>query len=220
MTSRAVGTAAAVAGAGAAYACLFRPRQLRWGATAAEVEAPLPGDALLQHADLVATRGITVRTSAEQVWPWIAQLGQERGGFYSYDALENLVGCNIHSADHVVPEWQSIGVGDEVKLAPQVALRVVQADPARALVLRGAVPMGDSPPPYDFTWAFVLREASAGKTRLLVRERYAYMRAWAKLPVEPVEAISFVMSQKMLRGIRDRAERTGVATSQADSKPH
>jgi hypothetical protein len=211
--------AAAVVGAGTAYACLLRSWQLRWGATAAEAEAPLPGDTLLPHADLAATRGITVRASAEQVWPWIAQLGQERGGFYSYDVLENLVGCNIHSANHVVPEWQSIGVGDEIKLAPQVGLQVVQADPPQALVLRGGVPMGDTPPPFDFTWAFVLREVSAGAIRLLVRERYAYTRPWAKLLVEPVEAVSFGMSQKMLRGIRDRAERAAAATPQPDTRP-
>ena len=68
--------------------------------------------------------------------------------------------------------------------------------------------MGSTPPPYDFTWAFVLREQPDGSTRLLVRERYAYTERWALLLVEPVAAASFVMSQKMLRGIRDRAEAT------------
>jgi len=135
-------------------------------------------------------------------------LGQGRGGFYSYDFLENLVGCDIHSADRIVPEWQDVGVGDEVKLHPKVALAVAALEPGRSLVLRGGVPMGNTPPPYDFTWAFVLRERPDRTTRLLVRERYAYTRRWAPLVVEPVEAVSFVMSQKMLRGIRDRAERT------------
>jgi hypothetical protein len=62
------------------------------------------------------------------------------------------------------------------------------------------------PPPYDFTWAWVLRDQPDGTTRLLLRERYRYTRPWARLLVEPVEAVSFVMSQKTLRGIRDRAE--------------
>jgi hypothetical protein len=88
-----------------------------------------------------------------------------------------------------------------------VPLEVAFVEPGRALVLRGGVPVGDSPPPYDFTWAFVLREEQGGRTRLLVRERYAYTQKWTALLVEPVEAISFVMSQKMIRGIRDRAER-------------
>ena len=106
--------------AAAAYILLARPRQLRWGATDQESDEPLPGDDLIADPDLTATRAITIRASADQVWPWIAQLGQGRGGFYSYDFLENLVGCNIHSADRIVPEWQDVEVGDEVKLAPQV----------------------------------------------------------------------------------------------------
>jgi hypothetical protein len=68
--------------------------------------------------------------------------------------------------------------------------------------------MGEgAPAPYDFTWAFVVVDRGAGTSRVIVRERYAYRRRWAPLVVEPVEAISFVMTQKMLRGIRDRAER-------------
>jgi hypothetical protein len=120
--------------------------------------------------------------------------------------LENLAGCDIHSADRVVPAWQQVRVGDEVRLHPEVALAVAVADPDQALVLAGGVAMGSTPPPYDFTWAFVLHERPDGATRLLVRERYGYTRWWSPLLVEPVELISFVMSQKMLRGIRDRAE--------------
>jgi hypothetical protein len=127
------------------------------------------------------------------------------------------LGCEIHSADRVVPEWQHPQVGDEVKLHPEVALGVAALEPGRSLVLRGGVPMGRTPPPYDFTWAFVLREGSNEATRLVVRERYGYTRPWAPVLVEPVEVLSFTMTQKMLRGIRDGAERTpaapeGVAT--------
>ena len=105
-----------------------------------------------------------------------------------------------------MPGWQDVKVGDEIRLAPQVGLAVARLERGRSLVLRGGVPMGDTSPPYDFTWAFVLREEPHGTTRLLVRERYGYTRPWARLLVEPAEAVSFVMSQKMLRGIRDRAE--------------
>ena len=192
--------------AAAAYILFARPGHLRWGASARECAASLPGDDLIVSPDLVATRAITVRTSAGRVWPWIAQLGQGRGGFYSYDFLENLAGCDIHSADRIVPEWLDIKIGDEIKLAPAVGLEVVALEPGRSLVLRGGVPMGTTPPPYDFTWAWVLRDEPDGTARLLVRERYAYTRPWARFLVEPVEAVSFVMSQKMLRGIRDRAE--------------
>lgn len=191
----------------AGYWLVIRPRQLRWGATDEEATLQLPGDELMANPDLIATRGITIRSPADTVWPWIAQLGQGRGGFYSYDMLENLVGCDIHSADRIVLAWQQIQVGDQVHLHPEVALKVALVDPGHALVLRGGVPIGDTPPPYDFTWAFVLDECPDRTTRLLVRERYGYTHWWAPLLVEPVEIISFVMSQKMLRGFRDRAER-------------
>jgi hypothetical protein len=201
------GRLVAVGGAAAAGVALVRARCLRWGATDDELKVVLPGDALVPDADLTATRAVTVRAGADGVWPWIAQLGQGRGGFYSYDFLENLVGCDIHSAARVVPEWQSIGVGDGVYLHPEVGLIVAIVEPGRAMVLRGGVPIGPTPPPYDFTWAFVLCEQPDGSTRLVVRERYGYSRWWAWLLVEPAELISFVMSQRMLRGIKERAER-------------
>jgi hypothetical protein len=200
---------AAIGGATAAY-ILARPWHLRWGTTGQESDEPLPGDDLIANPNLTATRAITIRASADQVWPWIAQLGQGRGGFYSYDFLENLMGCGIHSADRIVREWQDAEVGDEVRLHPEVALEVAAVEQGRSLILHGGVPMGNAPPPYDFTWAFVLQDQADGTTRLLVREQYAYKRPWAPLIVEPTEALSFVMSQKMLRGIRDRAERTAA----------
>jgi hypothetical protein len=207
MKRRAAAGAAVIGGA--AYFLAVRPWQLRWGATGEERDATLAGDDLIPNPDLLATRAITVHAAAEQVWPWIAQLGQGRGGFYSYDVLENLVGCDIHSADRVVPQWQDLKVGDQVKLHPEVGLGVTIVEQGRALVLRGGVPMGAVPPPYDFTWAFVVREQPDGTTRLLARERYAYTLRWAPLLVEPVAVVAFVMSQRMLRGIRDRAERAG-----------
>src|SRR5438876_4967020 len=207
MRRRYVAGVSAIAVAAATYILFARPWHLRWGASAHECGMSLPGDDLIVSPDLTATRAITVRASAGQVWPWIAQLGQGRGGFYSYDFLENLVGCDIQSADRIVPRWQEIKVGDEVKLAPEVGVDVAAVEPGRSLVLRGGVPMGKTPPPYDFTWAYALRERSYETTRLLVMARYAYTRRWAPFLVEPVEAVSFVMHQKMLRGIRDRAER-------------
>ena len=192
----------------------MRFRYLRWGATDQEVRDPLAGDDLISNADMIATRAITIHASADRVWPWIAQLGQGRGGFYSYDWLENLVGCDIHSSDRILREWQDIEVGDEIKLAPQVGLVVALVEHERSLVLRGGIPMGKAAAPYDFTWAFTLRDEPDETVRLLVRERYVYTRAWARLLVEPTELLSFAMSQKMLRGIRDRAERTAAVMSE------
>ena len=110
---------AITAGAAAVYVLLARRWQLRWGATAQELAGPLPGDELIAKPDLTATRALTVRAPAARVWPWIAQLGQGRGGLYSYDFLENLIGCNIHSTDRVVPEWQDVKAGDQVGLHPR-----------------------------------------------------------------------------------------------------
>jgi hypothetical protein len=196
---------------GVVVPALLRSRYLQWGATDEEVSVALPGDDLVPHADLTATRAVTVRAAADRVWPWIAQLGQGRGGFYSYDFLENLVGCDIHSAERIVPDWQSIDVGAQVNFAPEIGLTAAVVEPGRALVLRGGIPIGRTPPPYDFSWAFVLRCQPDGTTRLVVRERYRYLRRWAPLLVEPVELISFVMSRRMLRGIKDRAERAVVS---------
>jgi hypothetical protein len=192
------------------YLVAGRRQQLRWGATAAEVDAALPGDVLLPAPALVATRAITIRAGAGEVWPWLAQLGQARGGFYSYDWLENLAGCQIRSAERIVDEWQHVEVGDELRLHPQVPLRVAVVEPPHALVVQGGPAEAAQPPadgaPYDFTWAFVLVEVGPGTTRLVVRERYRYRARWVPLLVEPLALVSFVMSERMLRGIRDRAQ--------------
>jgi hypothetical protein len=218
--TRAAAIAVAASGSVAALALIGRSRLLRWGATDEEIAAAQPGDELIGDANVTATRAITIRRSPHVVWPWIAQLGQGRGGFYSYDFLENLVGCDIHSADRVVPEWQQLEVGDDVRLAPTTGLRVAILEPGRALVLQGSLPIARTPP-FDSTWAFVLCEQPDGTTRLLSRERYGYRRWWAPFVVEPTQAISFVMSRKMLLGIRNRAERDSPFAAHArDSVAH
>jgi hypothetical protein len=191
-----------------AAAAVLRRRQLRWGATHAEIIEPLAGDEVVAEADLTATRAITIQAGVDDVWPWIVQLGQGRGGFYSYDSLENLVGCDIHSALQINPDWQHLEVGDTVRLAPELALKVAVVKPPHTLVLQGGVMPGTNIAPYDFTWTFDLSPVSATTTRLVVRERYAYTRWWARLMVEPLTVVSFLMSRRMLHGIRDRAEQT------------
>ena len=182
-------------------------RRLGFGATDEEIRGALPGDDLIPVADVSATRAITVHRKPDAVWPWIAQVGQGRGGFYSYDILENLAGCNIVSANRIVADWQQVEVGDDVRLAPEVALKVARVEPGRTLVLRGGVPMGKTPAPYDFSWTFTLRDDPDGSTRVLVRERYRYKRWWARPIVAGAALASDVMSRKMLRGIRERAEK-------------
>ena len=192
----------------AASAVLLRMRYLHWGASTAERTEVLAGDELLPDADQIATRAITINAAAEAIWPWLVQLGQGRGGFYSYTWLENLVPKeDIHNADRIVPAWQQISVGAEVRLHPEVKLRVAIAQPAAALVLVGAVPMGKTAPPYKFSWAFVLLPLPDGTTRLVVRERYHYTHRWAALIVQPAQLVSSLMSPKMLHGIKTRVER-------------
>ncbi|MDO8106454.1 SRPBCC family protein [Isoptericola sp. b441] len=183
-------------------------RQLTWGSTPPEQVTSLPGDGLVPLADLAATRAIDVAAPPEAVFPWLVQLGQGRGGFYSYDALENLAGLGIHSADRIEERWQDLAVGDQVHLAEDFALDVAICDPPHALVLHGqspADPDDADPVPFTFSWAFVLRPTESG-CRLVVRERYAYQAGWVGRLVVPVSWVSFLMTERMLRGIRDRAE--------------
>ena len=91
----------------------------RWGATEVELTKNLPGDALVPSPRLAYTRAISINASAASVWPWLVQMGQGRGGLYSYDGLENLIGCDIHSADHILPEHQNLQVGDQILFGPE-----------------------------------------------------------------------------------------------------
>lgn len=130
------------------------------------------------------------------------------GRVYSYDDwLQNLAGCDMHSAVQIIAAWQDIKTGDEIRLHPDVALVVAAVNPGQWLVIRGGIPVANGPSPFDFTWSFVLRAQQDRVTRLIVRERYACTRPWASLLVEPVQAIDFVMTRKMLRTIKNRAER-------------
>jgi len=197
-----------------AYSLVLRGRQLTWGSTAEEVATRLPGDELLAETDLTATRAITIRAGVEDVWPWLAQMGQGRGGLYSYDWLENLAGCQMESSDEVVAAWQDVRIGDEFRLHPDVALTVVGSEPQRSLVVQGGisatgrVSTDDPGAPYDFTWAFVLVPQTSDRTRLIVRERYWHNTVAARPMTELVSVVSFIMTERMLRGIRDRAERS------------
>jgi hypothetical protein len=198
-----------VAGAAATAAfggLTFRWTYLHYGASGAEPIETLPGDDLLPAADLVATRAVTIGATPDQVWPWVAQLGQGRGGFYSYDRLENLLGCEIESAARIHPEWQDVQVGDPFRLHPKVALVVAEFNPGHSLVLDGRAEPGKPAAPYDFTWAFVVRRHPGLRTRLIVRERYGYTTPASRLVVEPLAAGSALMTRKMLHGIRDRVE--------------
>src|SRR5512134_2151739 len=129
----------AVIGVAALYRHAFRPWMYTWGAHEDEVTASFPGDELVAAHTPRTTRAVTIDAPLADVWPWLAQIGEDRGGFYSYSALERAVGANIHNANSVHPEWQDIRVGDTVWLARrygEVARQVVAAvKPLSHLVL-------------------------------------------------------------------------------------
>lgn len=162
-----------------------------------------------------ATHAVTARVSAEQLWPWLAQLGQGRGGLYSFELLENLIGCRMHNADRVLPQHQELSAGDEVRLHPQAALTVDRVEPGRDLVLVAAP--GPSTAEQRVTggaWSFHLRPAPGGGTRLVGRVRLAAGPTWQeRLATSPalVEPISFVMTQEMLRNVVQLAERDAMS---------
>jgi hypothetical protein len=212
--------AAGAALAGVAAWTALRPRVMTWGATVEEVRRPLPGDDLIAMPIYVTTRGITVHAPAGAVWPWLVQLGQNRGGFYSYDFLENLMGLDIHNAEAVRPEWQDLKPGEDyLTLDPEANMKMTIAvmEPERAFVVRSGAPGEPPQPPGDFfrgeiacTWGFYLEPLSSAVTRLVIRWRAAWADARATRAAQPIllEPMHFIMEERMLRGIRDRAERS------------
>jgi len=212
MKTRPMLTAAAGAAATlgpAAYILFFRKRCLNWGARADEVAAKLPGDELLADAGLVTTRAVTVHAPAGAIWPWLAQMGSGRGGAYSYDWIENLLGLNMHSAGEILPEYQDIKAGDELPLGRADAVMQVEvADPPRALAVRST----------DGNWAWLFALLPEGdSTRLISRNRIATTalspasRLFYLLFMEPG---SLVMERKMLLGIKRRAEHGEYAVAE------
>ena len=177
---------------------LLRRPILNWGATDGEADARLPGDELLEQADGVATRAITIKAPASAVWPWIAQMGPSpRGGAYTYDWIENLLGLDMHSTDRVLPEYQHPS-----SVTPSATARTACAsnasNPRRVLATRSE----DG----NWVWSFVLDEHD-GTTRLISRNRFRLPSLTAKIGMIPMEPGSLVMERKMLRGIKQRAER-------------
>ncbi|MCJ7537353.1 MAG: SRPBCC family protein [Anaerolineales bacterium] len=191
---------------------LTRPWYSKWGATAGEVEMTLPGDEFVPNPVLESTRAITIQAPATAVWPWLVQMGQGRGGLYSYERLENLVGCDMHNADRIIPEYQQLKVGDKVRLVPEGRepyFLVSAVEPGRAIILGG-----DDPPT---TWVFILQPIDNNSTRLIVRWRQDYEPSFGNIIGWRVftDPITFVMERKLLQGIKARVE--AVASNRQDA---
>jgi hypothetical protein len=222
-----VGVLAALEGAGLIVwnlvATPFVGRQrLRWGTRGTEATDPLPGDEFVPEPKWSSTLGIAVDASPEAVWPWIAQLGQGRGGFYTYQTLENLFGCRITNATEILPEYQHPAVGEDIYLHPTAPpMRIAIVDPPTALVLFGSPADIDGEESWGIsTWQFAVKPGPDGRSRLLTRGRYDYTPDWrSRLAFGrfPIEVISFVMSRKMMLEIRRLAE--GDATAEPEALP-
>jgi hypothetical protein len=211
-----VGALAALGGAGLiAWNLVATPfvgrKRLRWGTQGTEATDPLPGDELVSDPKWSYTLGIDVAAPPEAVWPWIAQIGQRRGGFYSYQTLENMFGCKISNTAQILPEHQHPEVGDEVFLHPSAPpLRIEIVDPPHTLVLFGSPAEVGAEQSWGMsTWQFAVRRGSQGKTRFLTRGRSDFSPGWAsrlafgRFPIEPV---TFVMSRKMMLEVKRLAE--------------
>jgi len=198
----------------------------RWGSTVDELKRSWMGDEFVPTPRGGFTHAITIHASASQVWPWVAQIGQDKGGFYSYEFLENLVGCDIHNADRLVPEWQSVKIGDTLRLHPMAGIPIQLVEPRHGFVMNGVLntKTGDSveagaPLPADFakvSWLFYVNDIDGGASRFISRWRVDYppcLKNEIMLGRYGLEPIAAVMGIKMMKGIKYRAERSLTAVS-------
>src|SRR6478672_10984927 len=179
--------AGALVAGGALYRSFLRDPVLTWGATEDEAGRRLPGDELLEEADGIATRAITIDAPRAAVWPWIAQMGPApRGGAYTYDWIENLLGLNMHSVDRVLPDFQRPQVGETITYGKN-RMRLERAEPGHVLAWRSE----DG----NWVWIFVPSPTAAG-TRLISRNRFRLPTIAARAGMIPMELGSLVMERK------------------------
>jgi hypothetical protein len=188
----------------AVFLLIVRPWFLHWGATAGEIKMPLPGDELVPHPAYISMRALTVEAPPDKVWPWLAQIGQERAGFYSYTWFENLLGADYHNAERIHPEWQDIRAGGYVWNMPEswrrgrfarlVRWPVVAAEPGRFFVLGN--------------WGtFYFEPVGTARTRLLIRGRQPRLTPLSFLPlVFLFDPGHFAMEKRMMVEVKRLAE--------------
>ena len=207
---------AVVAAATGVYAAAVRPRLVRWGATDDELEAPYPGRDLVPDGARSATMAVTINAPPERVWPWLVQMGTDRGGWYSWDRLDNF---GRRSADRLHPEWQQIRIGDRLVARPDGSQwwEVAALEPRRFLGLRMSLdlrgrpfdPAGQRPRHFtDSTWGFLLEELPDNRTRLVVSGYWALRPCWLRPVVSFVllEPSHWVMQTRQFANLRRRTE--------------
>ena len=201
----------------AAYWFPIRRWMNEWGATRPDLARVMAGDSLLAEWTYSGTMAVIVSASPEHIWPWLVQIGYQRGGLYSYDWLDRLFGyLDRPSATRILPEFQHLAVGDVIPLGqgPGWPVAVVEVNRALVLDMRN---MGG----LDWVWQFGLYPIDETRTRLVSRSR---VRAWtlsARLLTHAIEPAGFLMTRRMLLGLKERAEalrRPSVQETQADQR--
>lgn len=195
-------------------------RRRKWGATEAEIQRDYPGDDLVKNTKGEYLHAITINVPAAEIWPWLVQIGQDRGGFYSYELLENIIGCKIRNADAIVPEYQHLKAGDIIPMHPSMGCPyvVVAMETERYLILLQKADMAMNktldpdaklPEKYlNMSWLFFLDEQGDGTTRLISRSRNDWNDSFGNTVFYGVFGVpSMEMDRKMLKGIKARAEK-------------
>jgi hypothetical protein len=190
----------------ALYLTLTRPRLLSWGSTKEERVRPLPGDELSDGGDH-ATQAVTIAAPPEAIWPWLVQMGQGRGGFYTHTWVENLTGARIRNAETIVAEWQALREGDLIRTYWDLPLILPLAHHVKTLVGQRTLVL-DWRGEGNGGWTFFLEPVSSGQTRLLLRDHRRRVTTWL-LPFHlfVAEPLHLYQQLGMLQGIKERAER-------------
>ena len=204
-----------------AFQMIFWPltlkRRNRWGATDEEINTVLPGDDLVPTPKVGYTHAISITRSKDQVWPWLVKLGQGRGGFYSYQWLENIIGCQIYNADEIFPEYQEMEQFTGIKLHPSMPeIPIKSYKPQEYILLHGdsqfdQINNSGNKNFLNVTWLFHLREVGPDHSRLISRWRADFPNTFAAkmgygAPI--TGSMAHVMDVKMLKGIKHRVEKS------------
>jgi len=183
----------------------------RWGTTPSDLSRVMAGDGLIADPTYSGTMAVIVNARPEDIWPWLVQMGYQRGGLYSYDWLDRLFGfLDRPSTARILPEFQHLAVGDEIPLGRGPGWPVASMEPPRALVL-DMRNMGS----IDWVWQFGLYTVEEKQTRLVSRSRVHARTIWAWLLTSAIEPAGFVMTRRMLLGLKQRAEALAAASGDA-----
>jgi hypothetical protein len=203
-------------------ACLYAARRYyrNWGATKEECRMTLPGDELVKAPSVQTTEAVSIDATVDEVWPWVVQIGQDRGGLYSLQALQNLVGLRSHNAERIHPEWQQLNAGDVVRLAPAgwmglrdgIVLQVVDTVPRQRIVLRATPPQL----PWDAVWSLHIVPHWEDRCRMVIRRRAAVRHPGEVLAVELTGPLTALLTRGILTGIKHRAETRPEPPATAD----